>query len=202
MTGPAALDPRATEVLGFWFDEAATAAEASARWFGRDDAFDAAIRARFAALREEAVAGDLDAWLVDPRGRLALILLVDQFSRNLFRGDPRAFEHDPLARRWSLEGLDAGADRTLQPIERVFFYLPLEHSEALADQRRSVQLFTALRDEAPGDRRDEFDVFLDYARRHHDVIAQHGRFPHRNAVLGRTSTPAEAAYLAQPDAGF
>ncbi|RYD16375.1 MAG: DUF924 domain-containing protein [Lysobacteraceae bacterium] len=189
-------------MLAFWFDEAATAAEASARWFGHDDAFDTAIRARFSALREEAIASRLDAWLADPHGRLALILLVDQFSRNLFRGDPRAFEHDPLARRWSVEGIDAGADRTLQPIERVFFYLPLEHSEALADQQRSVALFTSLRDEAPAARRGEFDVFLDYARRHHHVIARHGRFPHRNAVLGRTSTAEEAAYLAQPGAGF
>ncbi len=202
MSGLDALDPRARDVLAFWFGGAATPAEASARWFGRDDAFDAAIRARFAALREEAVAGHLDAWLADAHGRLALILLVDQFSRNLFRGDPRAFEHDPLARRWSVEGIAAGQDLELEPIERVFFYLPLEHSEALADQRRSVTLFTALRDDAPADRRDEFEVFLDYARRHHDVIAQHGRFPHRNAVLGRMSTAEEAAYLAQPGAGF
>lgn len=199
-------DPRVDDVLAFWFgraeSDAGILASRGARWFARDAEFDAAIRERFAPLREEAVRGRLDAWLDTPRGRLALILLVDQFSRNLFRGDVRAFEHDPLARRWSLDGIRAGDDRALRAIERVFFYLPLEHSESLADQQRAVDLFANLRDEAPAALLGNFAGFLDYAQRHHDVIARFGRFPHRNGVLGRTSTPEEAAYLAQPGSGF
>src|SRR5690606_17027234 len=128
-------------------------------------------RERFVPLREEAVTGRLDDWTDTPRGRLALILLVDQFSRNLFRGDARAFEHDPLARRWTLDGIRVGADRSLRAIERVFFYLPLEHSESLDDQRLAVQLFANLRDEAPAALLGSFAGFLDYAQRHHDVIA-------------------------------
>jgi uncharacterized protein (DUF924 family) len=201
-----APDPRIDEVLAFWFgraaDDAGVLASQGARWFARDAEFDAAIRERFAPLREEAVAGRLDAWLATPRGRLALILLVDQFSRNLFRGDARAFEHDPLARRWSLDGIRAGDDRALRAIERVFFYLPLEHSESLADQQRAVQLFANLRDEAPAALLGNFAGFLDYAQRHHDVIARFGRFPHRNGALGRASTAEEIAFLAQPGSSF
>ena len=166
------------------------------------DATRASLLERFVPLREDAVSGRLDGWTDTPRGRLALILLVDQFSRNLFRGDARAFEHDPLARRWTLDGIRAGDDRSLRVIERVFFYLPLEHSESLDDQRLAVQLFANLRDEAPAALLGNFAGFLDYAQRHHDVIARFGRFPHRNAVLGRRSTAEEAAYLAQPGAGF
>lgn len=199
-------DPRIEDVLAFWFGAAANDPDAieaeSKRWFARDADFDAAIRERFAPLREDAVSGRLDAWLDTPRGRLALILLVDQFSRNLFRGDARAFEHDPLARRWSLDGIRTGDDRALRAIERVFFYLPLEHSESLADQQRAVDLFTNLRDEVPAALQDTFAGFLDYAQRHHDVIARFGRFPHRNGVLARDFTPEEAAYLAQPGSGF
>lgn len=201
-----AADPRIEEVLAFWFgrsaSDAGVLASQGARWFARDADFDATIRERFAPLREEAVAARLDAWLAAPRGRLALILLVDQFSRNLFRGDARAFEHDPLARRWSLDGIRAGDDRALRAIERVFFYLPLEHSESLADQQRVVQLFANLRDEAPAALLGNFAGFLDYAQRHHDVIARFGRFPHRNGTLGRESTADEVAFLAQPGSSF
>lgn len=206
MTFAQSSDPRIEDVLAFWFGAAADAPDAieaqGKRWFARDAAFDDAIRERFASLREHAVAGGLDAWLATPRGRLALVVLVDQFSRNLFRGDARAFEHDPLARRWALDGIRAGDDRALRAIERVFFYLPLEHSESLADQQHAVDLFTNLRDEVPAALQKPFAGFLDYAQRHHDVIARFGRFPHRNGVLGRDSTPDEAAYLAQPGSGF
>lgn len=206
MTAAGSADPRSEEVLAFWFgpspDEPEAIARQGARWFTRDDDFDAAIRERFAPLREDAVAGRLDAWLEAPRGRLALIVLVDQFSRNLFRGDARAFEHDPLARRWTLDGIDAGDDRALRAIERVFFYLPLEHSESLADQQRAVALFTTLRDEVPASLRETFAGFLDYAQRHHDVVERFGRFPHRNPVLARASSAEETAYLAEPGAGF
>lgn len=205
-SGALASDERIDEVLAFWFgragSDAGVLASHGARWFARDPAFDAVIRERFAPLRADAVAGRLDAWLATPRGRLALILLVDQFSRNLYRGDARAFEHDALARRWSLEGIRGGDDRALRAIERVFFYLPLEHSESLEDQQRAVAMFANLRDEAPAALLGNFSDFLDYAQRHHDVIARFGRFPHRNAVLGRASTAEEAAFLAQPGSSF
>jgi uncharacterized protein (DUF924 family) len=196
----------AAEVLDFWFgtapDDAGVIADKGGLWFTRDDAVDAEIRARFGALREAAIDGALQAWSADPRARLARIILVDQFSRNLFRGDARAFEHDGLARAWTEEALRDGADRRLRPVERVFLYLPLEHSEAAADQARSVALFTALRDEAPPALHEAFASFLDYAVRHRDIVARFGRFPHRNAALGRVSSPEEAAFLAEPGSSF
>lgn len=200
------FDPRVDDVLAFWFgrarDDAAVIAECGANWFRGGDAFDAAIRTRFATLREEAIGGRLGAWRATPRGRLASVILVDQFSRNLFRGDARAFAHDALACDWVREGLRTGIDRALRPIERVFFYLPLEHSESFADQQHSVALFRQLCADAPPALRDAFDGYLDYAERHRDVVARFGRFPHRNAALGRASTPAEIAYLAEPGSGF
>lgn len=201
-----ALDPRLEEVLDYWFgqapDDAGVLAQKYASWFGPGDAVDAEIRDRFGDLHEEVAAGRFERWLALPRGRLALVIVLDQFSRNLFRGDPRAFEHDGLARAWTDEGLHLGADRALRACERVFAYLPLEHSESLADQQRSVERFRVLRDEAPAALRARFDNFLDYAVRHHDVIARFGRFPHRNAILGRASTPAEDEFLRQPGSSF
>jgi uncharacterized protein (DUF924 family) len=199
-------DPRCRDLLEFWFgirvDDADVIADRSALWFGGDAELDATIRARFGRLRETAIAGQLDDWLARPRGLLALVILVDQFSRNLFRGDPRAFEHDALARTWCEQGLRDGVDRALRPIERLFLYLPLEHSESLQDQQRSVALFAALRDAAPATLRESFGDFFGYAERHRDVIARFGRFPHRNAALGRVSTAQEIAFLRQPGSSF
>lgn len=199
-------DSRWRDVLQFWFgdhaDDVGAIAHKSASWFAKDAAFDASIGARFGALREAAIAGELDAWLGQPHARLALVILVDQFSRNLFRDDARAFAHDALARRWCEEALIAGIDRSLRPIERVFLYLPLEHSESLVDQQRSVALFADLRDALAEPAHKAFEGFLDYARRHCEIIARFGRFPHRNAALGRVSTAAERAFLEQPGAGF
>ncbi len=206
MNAVVSVDARAAEVLRYWFGDAATDAEViatnGARWFRGGDAVDADIRSRFSDLHARAAGGQLDDWLATPQGRLALVIVIDQFSRNLFRGDARAFAHDARARDWVVDGLDAGVDRALRPIERVFFYLPLEHSESLADQDRCVALFAALRDEVPASLHAAFDGYLDYARRHRDVIARFDRFPHRNAVLGRASTAGEAEYLRQPGAGF
>ncbi len=201
-----APDPRSREVLAFWFgdsaDDATVIGEQGPLWFRGGDAVDAQIRDRFAVLRDDAVAGLLDAWSATPHGQLARVILVDQFSRNLFRDDPRAFAHDALARQWADAALDAGSDCLLRPIERVFLYLPLEHSEALADQQRSVRAFTALLDDVPAPLHDAFANYLDYARRHHDVIARFGRFPHRNAILGRPSTAEEVEFLQQPGSTF
>ncbi|MEO5626791.1 MAG: DUF924 family protein [Dokdonella sp.] len=199
-------DPRCNDLLEFWFgthaDDADVIKDRGALWFGGGTDVDASIRTHFGELREAAITGLLDDWLVCARGRLALVILADQFSRNLFRADAHAFAHDELARAWCEQGLDAGIDCDLRPIERVFFYLPLEHSEVLADQQRSVALFRALLDEVDADVRPAFANFLDYAQRHRDIIERFGRFPHRNAALERASTAQEVAFLAQAGSSF
>jgi uncharacterized protein (DUF924 family) len=136
------------------------------------------------------------------RGRLALILLLDQLPRSIHRGTPEAFAQDAAARQVADSGLAAGADRLLRPIERLFFYLPFEHSEDLADQHRSVRLFRELGESVLESQRDVFSGFLDYAVRHREVIERFGRFPHRNRILGRESTPEELAFLEEPGSSF
>jgi uncharacterized protein (DUF924 family) len=198
--------PAHENILDFWFGAGATDAESitkkSALWWQRNATLDREIGERFGALREAVTAGRLQDWSTMPRGRLALILLIDQFSRNIFRSDARAFAHDALARAWCIEGLEGAVDRRLRPIERVFFYLPLEHSEAIADQDRSVALFGALLDNVAEAQRKSFANFLDFAERHRDIINRFGRFPHRNVVLGRASTPDEQVFLQQPGSSF
>lgn len=185
------------DVLDFWFDEAN-----AAHWFAASDAFDAQIRERFAAAMQLAAGRQLETWAATPSGWLALLILLDQFPRNLYRNDPRAWATDADAQRVALSGLARADDRQLPLIQRVFAYLPLEHAEDRALQQRSVELFEALHAGAPAETREKFAGFLDYARRHREVIERFGRFPHRNAALGRTSTADEVAYLAQPGAGF
>jgi uncharacterized protein (DUF924 family) len=187
----------AQDVLDFWFAEVGTA-----RWFAADAAFDAQIRARFGEAVEAAANGRLDDWATTPRGWLAWLILLDQFPRNLYRDDPRAWAADASAQRVALSGLARRDDRQLPAVQRVFAYLPLEHAEDSALQQRSVELFEALCAEVPTEQRKQFEEYLDYARRHREVIARFGRFPHRNATLGRPSTPQETLYLAQPGAGF
>jgi uncharacterized protein (DUF924 family) len=191
------------EVLSFWFgQDDATPEDAAAtmrRWFVRDEAFDGEIRERFGTLVDAAIAGELaPEWSATPQARLAQILLIDQFTRNIHRGSARAFAGDARAQRLALEGIERGDDQKLRPLQRVFAYLPLEHAEDAALQAQSVALFEALADAAPTGGRDIFDNYADYARRHRDVIVRYGRFPHRNAALGRASTPDEQAWL---DAG-
>jgi uncharacterized protein (DUF924 family) len=188
---------QAQDVLAFWFDPAH-----AANWFVKDPAFDDAIRRRFGDAVEDAARGRLDAWAETPAGWLALLILLDQFPRNLHRGDARAWSADVKAQRVALSGLAAGLDQSLPLQQRVFAYLPLEHAEDMGLQQRAVALFEALHAQAPAAERAHFAGFVDYARRHREVIARYGRFPHRNAVLGRESTAAEREYLAQPGAGF
>lgn len=183
-------------VLRFWRDAGYD------RWFGHDPAFDAVFREHFLAAHMAAARGELDAWLDSADGCLALLILLDQFPRNLHRGDPRAWAQDVGAQQLALSGIAEGFDRRLPAPQRVFAYLPLEHAENMALQRRSVALFEALCAEVPAEERPRYAGFLDYARRHCEVIARFGRFPHRNAVLGRAGTAEELAYLAQPGAGF
>ena len=187
------------EVLAFWFGtpDAADYGQARAAWFRKDDAFDTQIRARFLTEVEAAIAGQRADWATSPQGALALFILLDQFPRNLFRNTARAFAGDTAALALAGRVVGQGWDRTLLPVQRVFAYLPFEHSEALADQERSVALFAALAEAHP-----ETASYLDYAERHREVIVRFGRFPHRNGVLGRSSSPAEANYLALPGSGF
>lgn len=168
------------DILSFW------RAAGPKSWFAKDDGFDAACR-RFAPAVEAAARGELAAWMRTLEGALALVLLLDQFPRNLYRGGARAFAADPLARQAAAAAIAAGYDQATPLPERIFFYLPFEHSEDAADQARSMALF-----EATGD-----EDFIRYARLHRDIIERFGRFPHRNAALGREDTPQETLYLAE-----
>ncbi len=187
------------DILAFWFGRPGEPGygQPRAEWFRKDSGFDAEIRSRFLPAVEAALAGQLAAWGDNQQGLLALLILLDQFPRNLFRGEAKAFAGDPQARRLAERALDLAWDKGLSAVEKLFVYLPFEHSEALADQERSVALFSALAAGHPG-----CEGFLDYAHRHHEVIARFGRFPHRNAALGRPSTLEETSYLAQPGSGF
>lgn len=191
------MSPTPADVLDFWFDSAG-----EARWFEQSDAFDAIIRERFGETLAAARRGELDTWAQSPEGWLALLIVRDQFSRNLYRDDARAWADDAATQAIALEGMARGYDRQLPPLQRVFAYLPLEHAESLGLQKHCVRLFETLAASQPAFDRARFENFLDYARRHHDVIDRFGRFPHRNAVLGRADTPAEQAYLATPGSGF
>lgn len=194
------------ELMEFWFgiepDDAAVAENQAELWWGHRTETDELLQARFGAAASAAAAGVLDHWTGSPRGRLALILLLDQLPRAIHRATQAAFAQDARAREVAEQGLDSGADRLLRPIERVFFYLPFEHSEDLADQDRSVELFRELVTSAPAAQWETFSSFVDYAVKHRDVIRQFGRFPHRNQILGRESTPEEKAFLDQPGSSF
>jgi uncharacterized protein (DUF924 family) len=171
-------------------------------WWAKSDATDREIAARFGADVEAAAAGKYDDWAATPTGLLALVLLTDQFPRNIHRGRPQSFAYDPMALQWSLDGLGRGVDRALRPIQRVFLYLPLEHAESLALQERAVELFEQLLREVPDSHKESFAGFHNFALRHRDIIARFGRFPHRNAILGRSSTPEEIAFLQTPGSSF
>jgi uncharacterized protein (DUF924 family) len=175
-------NPAPAEILAFW------RAAGPDKWFEKDDAFDADIRARFLATYEVAAAGRLAAWEDDPDDALALVIVLDQFPRNMFRGDARTYAADPLARAVADRAIARAFDQRFPPIERRFFYLPFEHSENLADQERSVALCRAANDEEG----------VKYAEIHADIVRRFGRFPHRNRVLGRATTAEEQAFL---DAG-
>jgi len=184
----------AQAVLDFWFLPAVHPQQGHFRreWFRQDDAFDADIRERFGTLVETALAGGLTEWEATAEGSLARILLLDQFTRNIFRGTARAFAGDAQALVLAERLVGSGRDKNLPPIKRWFVFLPFEHSETLIDQERSVALFAGLRREAQDA---AFDAAYDYALRHRAAIERFGRFPGRNAILGRVSTPEEAAVL-------
>ncbi|MCS3458736.1 DUF924 family protein [Aeromonas sp. BIGb0445] len=190
-------------LLDFWFgddtDDASRAKRQAPLWWGKSRDTDLLIRQRFGALAEQASAGTLAHWAEVPTGRLALILLLDQLPRNIHRGTPGSFAQDAKALALTLAGLSLGVDKALSPLARVFYYLPLEHSEQREHQARSVALFDALAAEQPGS---TFAGYLDFARRHQVIVDRFGRFPHRNAILGRPNTTEESAFLTQPGSGF
>lgn len=189
----------AQQVLDFWFAAPGSAEAGQVRpaWFRKDPAFDAEIAERFGALVRRGLHGDLSDWALAPQTALAKILLLDQFTRNIFRGSKQAFAGDAQALKTATALVDAGQDQTLDTLQRWFVYMPFEHDESLSTQARSVALFEQLAAVDP-----RMAGALDYARRHQEVIQRFGRFPHRNAMLGRDSTVAELAYLAEPGSGF
>ena len=170
-------------VLDFWFGLEKKA------WFVKDPALDEAIRGRFLSLFEMALRGELEGWREAPRSCLAEVILLDQFPRNMFRNTARAFEGDPLAREAARTILARDWDKAMTEDERTFAYLPFEHSESLEDQALSMRLF-------------EGNANFEWARKHWEIIKRFGRFPHRNAALGRTSTPEEIEFLRSPGSGF
>jgi len=194
------------ELLEFWFgtavDEAVVIAERSDLWWSKDPAHDRLCKERFADAMAAARADELDAWEASARGRLGLILLLDQIPRTLYRDSAEAFTSDEKARSMAAAGIGLRQDTDLRYCERVFFYLPFMHSEDLEDQEQSVALYRGLLTAAPSSLEELFSGNLDYAIAHRDVIQRFGRFPHRNAVLERESTEEELAYLAEHGAGF
>lgn len=196
----------ARAVREYWLGTGPLTAESLARrmdfWFGAAAAHDAEIRSRFGGLLERAAAGELAGWADGPRRRLSLILVLDQFPRNIFRGTARAFDYDRQALALALTGLQSGADGALDFAERLFFYMPLEHAESLEAQDESVAAFRRLLGEVPRELHATFAGVLRFAEEHRSIIERFGRFPHRNALLGRPDTPQEAQWLLEGAARF
>ena len=198
---------RIEAILAFWFEvKALSAPQIDHRmdvWFGEDEVFDHECKKEFSNDVELASEGKLDHWAHQPRGRLALIILLDQFRRNIFRNTAAAFEYDKAALKLCVEGAMQKIDRSLIPIERAFFYMPLQHAESRKVQAKSVELFSRLAEAVSPTYRETFDTMAQFAELHRDIVEQFGRFPHRNKLLNRQNTPEEEEYLAgdAPDFG-
>lgn len=204
----------AQTIIDYWFGEEVAdsstpprsaqqiAKQQSKFWWSKNETIDNDIRQRFEPVLKALLTGHYSSWFSTPQGRLAAIIVLDQFSRNMYRENAQAFSQDSLALHWTLEGIRQGDDKKLTPLQRVFFYLPLEHCEQLNMQNLAIEKFSQLQDDAPASFADLAKGFVDYAHQHQEVIARFGRFPHRNALLNRSSTELEKAYLAQPGAGF
>ena len=205
-----ALDPRLSQVLEYWlgaeFPDNASALTRQQLWFTKSETTDEEIRKLFGGLLQEALMGKLDGEALEqPLGMLAVLIVLDQFTRNAYRGTAKSFAGDASALALALKAIDLGwdTDESIPTVARIFMYLPLEHSEDLLMQEHSVVAFEQLHQEAATpELREFFATTLDYAIRHREVIAQFGRFPHRNAMLGRESTASERDYLSKPGAGF
>ncbi|MEX0871817.1 MAG: DUF924 family protein [Aquisalimonadaceae bacterium] len=194
------------QTLIYWFgqltEDGLPADDRMSLWFGKDDAQDAEIRRRFSAQLADASANALDHWCNAPSGLIALVVTLDQFSRNIFRDTPAAFAADPKALSLANNAVEHGLDRSMPWIHRVFLYMPLEHAEDPLIQELSVRCFESLAVDAVPAARLLADNFLDYARKHRDIVVRFGRFPHRNNILGRPSSARERAFLREPDSSF
>jgi uncharacterized protein (DUF924 family)/nitroreductase len=202
---PLATDQDYEEVLWRWFgplDGGRSLPSYAARWYRKDAAFDELLRRELGAVHAAVAQGAHEAWRATPRGRLAYVIVLDQLSRNLFRDTPAMYAHDARALEIAREALAAGDDDVLARDERGFLYMPLPHSEELAYQERCVALFTRMRDASEGPDRDQLENSRRYAVMHRDIVARFGRFPHRNAILGRSSTPEELEFLKEPGSSF
>jgi len=190
-------------VLHFWFGASDAEVEAhAARWWKKDPAFDQRIRAAFETDLQRAARGELDAWQDEPDSAVALVVLLDQFSRNIYRDTPDAFAQDERALAVTLRGIERGFDARLAPLRRYFFYMPMMHAENRAIQRRSVEAFERLAQEKGTGFEGMLRGAADYARRHCEIVERFGRFPHRNSILERTTTGEEAAFLLTPGSSF
>ena len=187
-------DPLHREVLEFWFGK--EPGPARGEWYRKDPKFDEEIRRRFGELHASAARRELEAWRASPEPMLALVVILDQFSRNLFRDDPRAFAQDAHALDCAEQAIARGDDLTLLPVQRQFLYMPFEHSERIEDQERACDFMRSL------ESFEETRGLVEWAVRHRDVVKRFGRFPHRNAILGRESTAGEAAFLREPGSRF
>ncbi len=197
---------RIDAILSFWFKEKElTAPQIDGRmdvWFGEDAMFDQEIEAEFAEDVEKASAGQLDHWAHTARGRLALIILLDQFRRNIYRGTAQAYAKDRTALRLCVEGAMEKKDKGLSPIQRVFFYMPLQHAESRKVQAKSVAIYNRLADAVSATYAETFMTIAHFAELHRDIVEQFGRFPHRNKALNRENTPEEEEYLAGDSPNF
>ncbi|MGD2055072.1 MAG: DUF924 family protein [Gammaproteobacteria bacterium] len=197
---------RIEKILEFWFGTFPNAWTCDRSkhdmWFNNGAAYDTAIFSTFGSDYFRAVDGELDSWSESPRGRLALIILLDQFSRHIHRGMAEAFAQDEISQQLCIEGIGAGDDQNLHPCERVFFYLPLEHAEDMERQNLSVEAFKQLVLDVPEGYRSPFEDALEWAQKHHYVIEQFGRFPELNEILGRESTEEELAFLQEGQYSF
>lgn len=206
MTQPITNSVDPETILHFWFGELDPIGRADpatqARWWSKDPALDEEIRQRFGATHAAAARGELDTWLNTPRARLAYIVVLDQFSRNMFRDSAAMFATDEQALRAALTGIDAGMHKQLRLDERGMLYMPLMHSEQLEIQERCVELFLELASEVDGSARASMLSRVGFAERHRDIVKKFGRFPHRNALLGRASTPDELDFLDGPGSSF
>ncbi|BBM84867.1 DUF924 family protein [Candidatus Uabimicrobium amorphum] len=196
-----------TTILNYWFGETIQDAENTASdkqplWFTGSKDIDSEITEKFGSALEDAKNGKFNDWENTPQNRLALIILLDQFSRNIYRNTPRMYESDPQSLQLCLAGIEQKVDDELFPIHRQFFYMPLQHAEDLQLQEKSVQMYTKTWEEAPESTKEYFAQTVTYAKKHHDVIAMFGRFPHRNAILQRESTKEEKEFLQTPGSSF
>ena len=191
--------PDIRRVLDFWFQpgtmDQPTIDSRMDRWFTADAVTDAVLRNEFGPLVDQASKGQLDAWAATPEGRLALILMLDQFRRSIYRGTPKAFSRDPHALKLCVEGAMKGDYKTLNPFQQAFYFMPLQHAESLKIQERSVKIYEGLVTGVSDTLKATFATFAQFAELHHDIVESFGRFPHRNKTLGRANTAEEQEYL-------